>query len=521
MPVDENMGFTNPTPSVTTGPPYAVQISAALTTIGGHRHTGAPDDGLAIPVAGRLYDEDLPLAGVAVTDARAVAFRDAADAVADVASLSVRTSTGDLYYRTLAGTLIRLTAGTVVNTTGDNIVWEYLAVSGDHTITNTDTEVFFAIDTTVAREITLPTAGSVSAGRRYVFADATGDASANAITLTPSGGDTIDGQAEHLIMSPYGRTVLVSNGSDGWLAFDAWNSDALLIKTATFIAIESTTGDVSIVADAGSTLVGSAAATLELSDVGAVSLAGAAALSLSGGTTAELVTSAGQLTLTSTGGGIALTATGDGADITLTATGDDITMAAATVQATTSGAQTYAASGALAASGTTATLEATAGQMTLTASADIVLTATGDDVIVGSATVQATTTGAQTFDAAGAITVSADGVATLESTAANVAITAGGAGNIVLTATGDDITATGDVFDVEAGTRVQLSQNSGDVVVKLEDAELTFIASKFGAFNAPAVAKPTVTGSRGGNAALASLLTALANLGWITDGTSA
>lgn len=40
-------------------------------------------------------------------------------------------------------------------------------------------------------------------------------------------------------------------------------------------------------------------------------------------------------------------------------------------------------------------------------------------------------------------------------------------------------------------------------------------------FNGTApIAKPTVTGSRGGNAALASLLTALANYGLITDGTS-
>jgi hypothetical protein len=41
-------------------------------------------------------------------------------------------------------------------------------------------------------------------------------------------------------------------------------------------------------------------------------------------------------------------------------------------------------------------------------------------------------------------------------------------------------------------------------------------------FNGTApLAKPTVTGSRGGNAALASLLTALASYGLVTDGTSA
>lgn len=46
-------------------------------------------------------------------------------------------------------------------------------------------------------------------------------------------------------------------------------------------------------------------------------------------------------------------------------------------------------------------------------------------------------------------------------------------------------------------------------------------AARVGFFGATAVVKPTVTGSRGGNAALASLLTALANLGILTDSSSA
>lgn len=46
-------------------------------------------------------------------------------------------------------------------------------------------------------------------------------------------------------------------------------------------------------------------------------------------------------------------------------------------------------------------------------------------------------------------------------------------------------------------------------------------SSSFGIFGATPVAKQTVTGSRGGNAALASLLTALANYGLITNSTSA
>ena len=41
-----------------------------------------------------------------------------------------------------------------------------------------------------------------------------------------------------------------------------------------------------------------------------------------------------------------------------------------------------------------------------------------------------------------------------------------------------------------------------------------------GFFGAAAIAKPTVTGSKGGNAALASLITALSNLGLVTDSSS-
>lgn len=48
-----------------------------------------------------------------------------------------------------------------------------------------------------------------------------------------------------------------------------------------------------------------------------------------------------------------------------------------------------------------------------------------------------------------------------------------------------------------------------------------FNATGIGFNGATPVAKPTITGSRGGNAAIASLLTALANLGLITDSTTA
>lgn len=49
---------------------------------------------------------------------------------------------------------------------------------------------------------------------------------------------------------------------------------------------------------------------------------------------------------------------------------------------------------------------------------------------------------------------------------------------------------------------------------------LTFRDGAFGFFGSPGTSRQTVTGSRGGNAALASLLTALANTGLIIDSTT-
>ena len=52
------------------------------------------------------------------------------------------------------------------------------------------------------------------------------------------------------------------------------------------------------------------------------------------------------------------------------------------------------------------------------------------------------------------------------------------------------------------------------------DGDINHDGSNVGFYGSAPVAKATVTGSRGGNAALASLLTALANLGLITDSTT-
>ena len=67
-----------------------------------------------------------------------------------------------------------------------------------------------------------------------------------------------------------------------------------------------------------------------------------------------------------------------------------------------------------------------------------------------------------------------------------------------------------------ASLRMQLGA-TGDLTI---EGAIDHDGSTVGFFGTAPTTKPTVTGSRGGNAALASLLTALAGLGLLVDSSS-
>lgn len=79
-------------------------------------------------------------------------------------------------------------------------------------------------------------------------------------------------------------------------------------------------------------------------------------------------------------------------------------------------------------------------------------------------------------------------------------------------------------FKFGVGGGVALNTNGADPIY-LMTQQITRIKidgdGKIGVFGHATSAQPTVTGSRGGNAALTSFLTAMAGFGWIIDGTSA
>lgn len=90
--------------------------------------------------------------------------------------------------------------------------------------------------------------------------------------------------------------------------------------------------------------------------------------------------------------------------------------------------------------------------------------------------------------------------------------TAAGGGAPIISATGSDTNLMVNVRG-KGSSGVQLQ--AGDSTTKVQ-----VTTTGLGFFGTTAIAKPTVTGSRGGNAALASLLTAGANLGLWTDSSS-
>jgi hypothetical protein len=93
--------------------------------------------------------------------------------------------------------------------------------------------------------------------------------------------------------------------------------------------------------------------------------------------------------------------------------------------------------------------------------------------------------------------------------------------NATRSAGANSLTCTAAFFDAQNGqVNKALVADHGDVILNNSNGTTT-IKGNVGFQGTAPIAKPTVTGSRGGNAALASLLTSLANYGLITDSTTA
>ena len=89
-------------------------------------------------------------------------------------------------------------------------------VASDLIINPADTFVYLSVDTTAARQITLPLASAVADGRIYIIKDKDGQALDNNITVVTSGSDTVDGASSQVLNSNYGSWMIVGDGSSAW-----------------------------------------------------------------------------------------------------------------------------------------------------------------------------------------------------------------------------------------------------------------------------------------------------------------
>jgi len=207
------MNLTLPTVSVTLGPTWATQLNTALETIQSHDHTSGK--GARIVPSAMNINANLTFNGWAATNLDYAALVDQSASL--VPPLLVYAQAGDLYWNNGSGVPVQITdGGSVITTPANTLVLEYTAVAVDTIIGAGDSYVVYDVTTTSDREITLPLASSVAAGRMYVIKDASGLSETNPLTLSASGADEIDGAASQELTSDYGSWFVVGDGVSKW-----------------------------------------------------------------------------------------------------------------------------------------------------------------------------------------------------------------------------------------------------------------------------------------------------------------
>lgn len=210
------MNLTLPVVSVTLGPEWATELNTALESIDAHDHTSGK--GRLITVAALNIDDNLPMNGFVLENVPYLQVNTAASPVSGSGfENSLSTGSGDLYWTNGAGVAVQLTSGgTILSPAAALEKMQYDEVAVDLIIGSGDPYVVLNIDTSAARNITLPLAAAVDEGRLYVIKDGSNLSETNNITVAASGSDTIDGASTVTINSDGGAVFLIGNGVDGY-----------------------------------------------------------------------------------------------------------------------------------------------------------------------------------------------------------------------------------------------------------------------------------------------------------------
>lgn len=104
-----------------------------------------------------------------------------------------------------------------VFTVNSGIVHARNSINSHYSISTAD--YYIACNHTASITITLPRATSLASGQTFIIKDESGQANSYNITVVRQGSDTIDGETNFVIESPFGAVNLYSNGSDKFFLF--------------------------------------------------------------------------------------------------------------------------------------------------------------------------------------------------------------------------------------------------------------------------------------------------------------
>lgn len=204
-----NMDLNLPVVGTTTGPTYATQINTAFETVDTHDHTSGK--GVQIPSAGININANLEFNSYAVVEVLHVSME---STTTPSTNRSIWTdSTGDIYYKNSSGVDVQITNGSSIAAVGSGVVTYSEPSSFPYSVVTGDAQKVLGIDTSTANTLNLPAATNVM---WFYIKDITGSAATNNITVTPNGGDTIDGVSSLAINENYASRVLVSDGVSAW-----------------------------------------------------------------------------------------------------------------------------------------------------------------------------------------------------------------------------------------------------------------------------------------------------------------
>lgn len=216
MAITPEMNLELPTPSVTLGPEWAIELNAALTVIDSHNHSSG--FGAYIHPSGLDIDSDLDFQGNKAFNLKSSKYDDQASTLTGATNASsVYSKLGDLWFTNGSGVAVQLTSGSSIISAPSSVEsFEYTEVNTDLVIAPSDTFVVLNVDCSAARNITLPSASAVVPGRIYFIKDGTNQSETNTLTVTPNGADTINLAATWTITSDGGAILVSSDGISNW-----------------------------------------------------------------------------------------------------------------------------------------------------------------------------------------------------------------------------------------------------------------------------------------------------------------